>query len=534
MEISVQINVTDSHSNADKQNKPVLSWDEIIEKSLSNFGWMDFLQAILVAISMFFDAQQSFISIYTDNYPKWHCTNTTTNSTCSSSSDICKLPRSSWSWDTHPSNTIISQWNLECASTFLTGLPQSSFFVGSLLGSSILAALADSSLGRKNMLIVSCLSMSITSMLIILSTNVWIYSAMKFLIGFWRSSIGTCALVLLTEKVNVEWRFRAGIVEYFMFTIGYMSLPGFAYINRNSSWKSLYRWSSIPGIIYSIIAYFFVTESPRWLVMQGNEKEISKMLKMVSSQETADGNNNNNCNLASSFPKPPIKEKVSIFQLYSSIGELFHKRWALKRMISVMILGIGLGMVYYGMPLAVGNLGFNIYLAGVFSASMEIPSCVAIYFLENYRRKPSILVFSILSGICCVMCVVLEHRVPAGKVVLAMVAFFGACTAYDLFLIYVIELFPTRVRNTATSLVRQAVVFGCIFCPFLVSAGRKNNIFSYGVFGVVIMLSNITLLYLPETKGIVLCDTMEEQEKKEIALSDDMHQHEITGNVSVQ
>lgn len=151
MEGSVQINVPESHSNIEQEKKPILSWDVIIEKSLSNFGWMDFLQAVLVAVAMFFDAQQSFISIYTDNYPKWHCTNTNTNtnSTCTSSSDICKLPRSSWSWDTHPSNTIISHWNLECASTFITGLPQSSFFIGCLLGSFFLAALADSSIGRK-------------------------------------------------------------------------------------------------------------------------------------------------------------------------------------------------------------------------------------------------------------------------------------------------------------------------------------------------------------------------------------------------
>ncbi|KAK2354099.1 organic cation/carnitine transporter [Trifolium repens] len=524
MESSVQIyDVRESHSNIEQENKPKLSWDEIIEKSLSNFGWMDFLQAVLVSIAMFFDAQQSFISIYTDNYPKWHCTNTdtNTNSSCSSSSDICKLPRSSWSWDTHPSNTIISHWNLECASTFIIGLPQSSFFIGCLLGSTFLAALADSSIGRKKVLIFSCFSMSITSMLIIISTNVWIYSALKFLIRFWRSSIGTCVLVLLTEKVSTEWRFRVGIVEYFTFTIGYMSLPGFAYINRNSSWKTLYLWSSIPTLCYSIIAYLFVTESPRWLVMQGREKEVLKMLKRVSSEESA---NDDNVNLASSLPKPKTKEKKSFFQHYSSIGELFHKRWALKRMIAVMILGIG--MVYYGMPLAVGNLGLNIYLAVVFSASMEIPCCVALYFLENHRRKPPILVFSFLGGICCVMCVVVENKVPAVKVALAMIAFLGACTAYNLFLIYLIELFPTCVRNTTTSLVRQATVFGCIFCPFLISAGRKNNIFSYGVFGIVIMLSNFTFFFLAETKGIVLCDTMDQQEKKELAICEAMNQQE--------
>lgn len=131
------------------------------------------------------------------------------------------------------------------------------------------------------------------------------------------------------------------------------------------------------------------------------------------------------------------------------------------------------------------------------------------------------------------MCAVLENRVPAAKVVLAMVAFFGACTAYNVFLIYIIELFPTCVRNTTTSLVRQAIVFGCIFCPFLISAGRKNNIYSYGVFGVVIMLSNFTLFFLPETMGIVLCDTMDQQEKKEIAMSDAMNQDEKSRNVSV-
>jgi hypothetical protein len=53
---------------------------------------MDFLQAVpvLVAIAMFFDGQQLFISIYTYNYPKWHCTNKNTNSSCTPSSDFYK------------------------------------------------------------------------------------------------------------------------------------------------------------------------------------------------------------------------------------------------------------------------------------------------------------------------------------------------------------------------------------------------------------------------------------------------------------
>lgn len=493
----------DNKANDDEKVSP--SSDEMIERSLGTFGWVEFVQCILVSFAMFFDAQQSFITIYTDDYPTWHCTDSTT---CNSNSNICKIPKSSWSWDGPVQKTIISQWSLECASSFITGLPQSSFFIGCLIGSFALATLADTSLGRKNMLIISCLSMSITSIIIVFSTNVWIYSAFKFLIGFWRSSIGTCVLVLLTEKVSTEWRFTVGIVEYFCFTLGYMSLPGVAYVFRFSSWKSVYIWTSIPAIIYSIIGYLFVTESPRWLLMQGRNKEAIAMLKGMSSEENADLT-------ASLLLNAPPKQKTSVFQLYSSITKLFERSWALKRMVAIMVLGMGIGMVYFGMPLAVGNLGFDIYLAVVFNALMEIPSCVATYFLENRQRKPSILAFSIASGVCCVMCVVVGSGVQGIKVGLALTSFFSATTAYNVFLIYIIELFPTSVRNTTTSLVRQAIVFGNIFSPFLISAGRKNDVFSYGVFGVVIMLSCVTLLALPETKGQALCDTMDQQEKKD-------------------
>lgn len=502
MEESVPI-LTDSDSVV--QEKLVLSSDEVIENGLRRFRWSEMVQCILVSSAMYFDAQQSFIAIYSDDYPTWHCTDPTT---CTSYSNICKLPKSSWAWDGPSSKTIVSQFGLQCASSFITGLPQSSFFMGCLVGSFLLATLADTSLGRKNLLVLSSLSMSISSVIIVFSTNVWVYSAFKFLIGFWRSSIGTCVLVLLTEKVSTEWRFTVGILEYFCFTLGYMVLPGIAYLNRNSSWKSLYLWTSIPAICYSVIAYLFVTESPRWLLMQGREQEAMAMLKGVSSVE-------NGSDLTATLLKVPPKQKSSFFQLYSSIAELFERRWALKRMLAIMVLGVGIGMVYFGMPLAVGNLGFDIYLAVVFNALMEIPSCVATYFLENYRRKPSILAFSVASGICCILCVVVGRGLQVAKVGLSLVAFFCNVTAYNVFLIYIIELFPTSVRNTTTSLVRQATVFGSIFSPFFIAAGRKNDVFSYGVFGVVIMSSCLTLVCLPETIGVALCDTMDQQEKKD-------------------
>ncbi|KAJ7949017.1 Organic cation/carnitine transporter [Quillaja saponaria] len=473
-----------------EHNQLPLSMDDMIEQSLEDFGWMQFLQSVLVSFFAIFDAQQSFISIYTDALPTWYCTNHDTS--CNSgSSDICKLPKSSWAWDANSSQTIISEWGLECANPFIIGLPQSSFFIGCLSGGFLLASLADSSLGRKNSLFLSCLITSIASVIIVFSTNVWIYSVLKFIIGFFRSSIGSIALVLLTEKVGKQWRVRVGILNYFCFTLGFISLSAIAYVNRDTSWKSLYLWTSIPAICYCVLAHFFVTESPRWSTMQPIKNEVNLAVCLLE--------------------EVPAKPKTSI-------RTLFYKSWAVQRLLSVMMLGLGIGMVYYGMPLGVGNLGFNIYLAGLFNALLELPSCLATYFLDKCKRKISILGFSILSGICSILGVMVGNEHKIVNICLELASYFGACTAFDVLLIYTVELFPTSVRNTATSIVRQAIVVGAIFCPFLNSVGRKNDIFSYGVFGIVIICCSFFVACLPETVGTTLCDTMDEQEGKERAL----------------
>ncbi|XP_028799717.1 organic cation/carnitine transporter 2-like [Neltuma alba] len=455
---------------------------------------------------MFFDAQQSFISIFTDAHP-------------SEASDICKIPRSSsWAWDGLSPKTIISQWHLECASSFITGLPQSSFFMGCLLAGFLLASSADSSLGRKNLLFLSCLTMSIVSSIIVFSPNVWVYSAFKFLIGFCRSSIGTCSLVLLTERVQKEWRFRVGVLEYIWFTLGFMSLPGIAYVHRHSSWKSLYLWTSIPGIFYSLFAYIFVTESPRWLLMRGREKEAMAMLKGITPDSTEEHGGTITSSQLAELAQQQSSASSTSSNPYSSIRELYEKTWALKRLLAVMVLGFGIGMVYFGIPLNMGNLGFNIYLSTFFNALLDIPAFIATYLLDNCRRKPSILGFCIATGISCLICGVIttnDEILRKMKLGLALISFFSVGTAFNMFLIYVIELFPTCVRNIATSMARQAIVFGAIFSPFLISEGRKNDLFSYGVFGVVILCSASCILQLFETTGLTLSDTMDQQERKE-------------------
>lgn len=103
----------------------------IIEHCLSEFNSSQFLQAVLISFAWAFDAQQTFITVFTDVQP-------------------------SPSTPTHhdgPHSSIISEWALKPEAQMIAGLPASSFFMGCLVGGLALSTLADSSLGRKNMLI---------------------------------------------------------------------------------------------------------------------------------------------------------------------------------------------------------------------------------------------------------------------------------------------------------------------------------------------------------------------------------------------
>lgn len=194
-----------------------------------------------------------------------------------------------------------------------------------------------------------------------------------------------------------------------------------------------------------------------------------------------------------------------------------------------MAIGCGIGMVYYGMPLALGSLKIDLYLGVTLNALSELPaSLIAFFFIDKMNRKTSILVYTVLSGFCSIMSVLKGiHPIWTGlQIGFELVSFFSACLAFNVLLLFTIELFPTCVRNSALSMVRQAVVVGGVFSPMLAAAGRDNGGFlSYGVFGVVVGVCGWFVVCLPETRGRGICDTMDEEEYKETAACNAVDDH---------
>jgi OCT family organic cation transporter-like MFS transporter 3 len=504
-----------SHEQAKLAKAP--SIDDTIETYIGATGSMQLLKAVLLAFAWAFDAQQVFISVFTDAEPEWHCTGASAScSPAAPPASPCALPSGAWAWDRPAETTVVSEWALKCAGPALVSLPASSFFAGCLAGGFLLTTLADSLLGRKKMLLTSLVSMSVAGVLTAFAPNVWAYAALRFVSGFGRSMVGTCTLVLSTELVGKRWRDTVSVAGFIFFTVGFLSLPALGYTFREASWRNMYLWTSVPSLCYSVLLYFLAQESPRWLLVRGRKQDAMETLQQIASL-----NGNSITSSFSMLHACNMQEDDGgaggAGGVFSTMRAMWERPWALRRLAAIMTIGFGVGMVYYGMPLNVGSLGTNLYLSVTYNALAELPSAIlSLIFIGRVNRRSSVVALTVAAGAFSLACVVIPEG-SAARMAAELLSFFSTITAFILILIYSIELFPTSVRNSAVGLVRQALVLGGVVAPMLVALGRERSFWSFGVFGLCIGCLGLFAACLPETRGRSMSDTMEEEEHKEAA-----------------
>uniref|UniRef100_A0A0D9X0B7 H(+)/Pi cotransporter n=1 Tax=Leersia perrieri TaxID=77586 RepID=A0A0D9X0B7_9ORYZ len=486
------------------------SIDDAIETYIGATGARQLLRAMLLAVAWAFDGQQVFVSVFTDAEPQWHCTGAAVN--CSP----CALTPGAWEWDRPAVTSEVSEWALTCGSPALVSLPASSFFAGNLAGGFLLTTLADTLLGRRKMLLLALVTMSVAGVLTAFCPNVWVYAALRFVCGFGRSMVGTSSLVLSTELVGKRWRDTVSVAGFVFFFVGFMSLPALAYALRDASWRYMYLYMSLPSLGYSVLLYFLVQESPRWLLVRGLKQEAIETVRQIASL------NGTTTSSFSMLDTCAVEIDAGGEGMFATLWSMWERRWAFRRLAAIMTASFGVGIVYYGMPLNVGNLGggSNLYLNVAYNAAAELPASIVSWLLMGRtNRRGSLLALTTASGLCSLACVVIPEEgtgtgASAGlRMATEVASFFASCTAYDVILMYSIELFPTSVRNSAVGLVRQAVVPGGVLAPLLVAIGRDRSYLSFGVFGVAVGGLGMLIACLPETRGRRMSDTMEEEER---------------------
>lgn len=191
--------------------------------------------------------------------------------------------------------------------------------------------------------------------------------------------------------------------------MGLLMLAGITCLIR--SWTSLAVATSAPFFLYYLY-WFFLPESPRWLLAKGRFEEASKILEKLAEV--------NKKELPPSF-KQQLKQRMLCRRTLSE-EEAFNKTpqctslFATPNMrlktIVITLSWFANETVYVGLSYYSPSLGSNEYMSFFLSSAIEIPSYLTCWLImDRWGRRWPLCLCMIICGCCCVITILL----PEGK-----------------------------------------------------------------------------------------------------------------------
>uniref|UniRef100_A0A671Q8K6 Solute carrier family 22 member 4-like n=1 Tax=Sinocyclocheilus anshuiensis TaxID=1608454 RepID=A0A671Q8K6_9TELE len=399
-----------------------------------------------------------------------------------------------WEYDTGTYiSTIVSEWDLVCSDNWRAPLTTSLFFCGVLTGSVISGQMSDR-FGRKKVLFVTMGIQTVFTFIQVFSPSWLIFCLLFFIVGMGQISNYVSGFVLGMEIFSPSIRdIYSTLGVCLFFSIGYMMLPLAAYFLRD--WRMLLLVFTIPGI-FCMLLWWFIPESPRWLLSQGRVVEAEAILR-----KAAQMNGVNAPDVI--FPLNQTRENAGRLRTYS-LCDLVKS----SNVCCITVL-FSVSVGYCALSLNTSSLHGNIYLNCFLSAAVEVPALIMAWLM--LRRWPRRLCLSStlsLGGLVLLFIQLIPQHMNYVAFSLVMLGKFGLSAAFSILYPATAELYPTVLRNTALGACSMASRVGSILAPYFIYLGGYYRSLPYILIGSVNILSGLLSILLPESLGSPLPETI--------------------------
>ena len=178
------------------------------------------------------------------------------------------------------------------------------------------------------------------------------------------------------------------------YALGEIVLAMFGYLIQQ--WQTLQIVLSVIVLCLSV-AWFFVPESPRWLIAKDRRTEAFVVLNKGATQNNKTFTTKQFEKLFASSITDTTKTKMGLISLF--------REWYIAR--NTLILSINFmvcSMSYYGLAMNQVNLGNNIYVSFALGGVVEILGYVFAYLVIDHIGRKTVLVgCQVISGISCIL-----------------------------------------------------------------------------------------------------------------------------------
>lgn len=285
-------------------------------------------------------------------------------------------------------------------------------------------------------------------------------------------------------------------------------------------WRLMLRFMYIPGVMF-IFYIWLIPESMRWLQTKGRHKEealtlqrIAKVNKkklpkhvaefIVASRETSEKR-----------IKHQSREDSTENNTGTSLKTALHSKQMIFRIIFCSYCWIAIFLVFYGLSLTSVTLPIgNKYANFIVSNLMEIPAAIlTVPIMERTGRQTSQCVIFMITAVSCIACYFITDGMGWLLFILTMLSKLSVSILSAIIYIYTTEIFPTELRMSLHGLCSTFGRIGSMLAPQtpLLNIYLGDNATNL-LFGLVSLFGAVVVLFLPETKDIVLPDTLKEAE----------------------
>ncbi|XP_047243471.1 solute carrier family 22 member 2-like [Girardinichthys multiradiatus] len=420
-----------------------------------------------------------------------------------------------WEYNYEGRKSFVTEFNLVCSDGWLVDMYQSTLNVGFLVGSFAFGYFADR-FGRMKSFLLSNVINVVAGIAMAVVPDFISILVLRAIYGFSIKGGWMAIYVLLTEIVGVKYRRTVGILYQMFFSIGLLILPLLAYFITD--WRWLQVAITAPFALY-IAYYWFIPESPRWLISQNNTSKALEITKAIAKE--------NGKKLSLNFEILTDDEAESTS---ASLLDLIRTPNMRKHTFILMFNWFTSAVVYQGLIMRVGITGGNVYIDFLISGLVEFPAAFLILLtIERIGRRLPFASANILAGVSCIVTAFIPDSMFWLKTTVACIGRLGITMAFEMVVFVNTELYPTCVRNLGVSVCSTLCDVGGIVSPFLLY--RLASIWlelPLIIFGVVALIAGGLVLLLPETRGVALPDTIEDVEfpdrKKENQENQEMKQ----------
>ncbi len=487
-------------------------------------GCISALVSMNIYGSVFIVAEPQLICDYKENnnnQTETNYKNHSTINTCQIWSQYTKNEKSSLykcSFDTsYYTKTIITDWKLVCDQKYLASLTQTFFMVGTISG--MAGGIISDRYGRKlsTLILIFLLSLTLvlTQLILLIDTRILfkyiIFSVSQFLCGIISNCLYCTVYVLLLEVTTDKYHTIMSNINLYFFVFGELVVLLSYYLTRN--WYLLAWIISLYSVIFAVLTFFTLPESPRWLVAQKRYDEaivvLNKIGRINGSKRRIESDfsqyieNLNENNISNEKGRSDTNSNLTTKQIFKTI---FFPKANFMNIYLLIYIWIAISLLYFGVSMGITSIDFSDpYLIFLVSSIVEIIGLSLCYLNDKFGRKKALFAYLITASITCSVVAVIPSYANGkwaffGKMSLALIGKCMVSAAFNTCYMFTVELYDTSVRNTVILFLTCIGGVGSLISPQInLLRSVVWEPLPYIIFGASSFLACFALLLLPET-----------------------------------